>query len=368
MPLVNDSRLRNPALAVLATSLGWLLLALAVSMQGYVASAYRGRPVPWTQALAYPLAFYAVWAALSPGILWLAGRLPPRRSVLFVGVHLIASCIVALIHARAFVFLLSNIQPDVWAGLTTGRIVLNAVVANFHSNVVLYWLVAGGTWLLAYFRRSREREMRAAQLEARLAQAELQVLKMQLHPHFLFNTLHAISALVHEDPEAADRMLSQLGDLLRATLAAGEAQEVPLGRELDFIDRYLDIERQRLGDRLRVDRDIDTAALDALVPSLLLQPLIENAIRHGIAPSAAGGTITIRARSESGGLRLQISDDGEGCDPTALLPGLGLSNTRARLTQLYGSAHRFDVTGAAGAGVQVELTLPHRRVPADGAQ
>jgi LytS/YehU family sensor histidine kinase len=351
-----------------ATTTAWLALALAVGMQGYVAAAYRGRPMPWAQALAYPVIFYAVWAVLTPGILWLASRLPPRRSVAFVALHLFTSVVVALVHARGFVFLLSRIQPDVWAGLETGQVVMNAVVANFHSNVLLYWVVAGGSWLFAYYRRSRERDMRAAQLEARLARAELQVLKMQLHPHFLFNTLHAISALVHEDPEAADRMLSQLGDLLRATLAAGEAQEVPLGRELEFIDRYLDIERQRLGERLQVDRDIDGAALDALVPSLLLQPLIENAIRHGIAPSAAGGTIRIRARCESGALRLQIADDGKGCDPRALVPGVGLSNTRARLAQFYGAAYRFSVTGAAGAGVEVDLTLPHRSVPIAGVR
>ena len=367
MLLVNGSR-RSRALLFAATSLGWLVLSLAIGMQGYVAAAYRGRPMPWAQALTYPLVFYAAWAALTPGILWLAARLPPRRGPAFLIVHGVTSAVVALVHARAFVFLLSRIQPDVWAGLETGRIVMNAVVANFHSNVLLYWIVAGGSWLLAYYRRSRERDMRAARLEARLAQAELQVLKMQLHPHFLFNTLHAISALVHEDPEAADRMLSQLGDLLRTTLAASEAQEVPLGRELEFIDRYLEIERQRLGDRLRVDRDIDRAALESLVPSLLLQPLIENAIRHGIAPSAAGGTIRIQARCESGALRLQISDDGEGCDPAGLQPGLGLANTRARLAQLYGAAHRFTITGAAGAGVQVDLTLPDRRTSAAGVR
>jgi signal transduction histidine kinase len=365
MRLVNDSR-RGAALVMAATTAAWLVLALAVGMQGYVAAAYRGRPMPLAQALVYPLVFYAVWALLTPAIVWLAGRFPPRRSAGFVAVHVVASVAVALSHARGFVFVLSRIQPDVWAGLETGHVVMNAVVANIHSNVLLYWIVAGGAWLIAYYRRSRERDMRAAQLEARLAQAELQVLKMQLHPHFLFNTLHAVSALVHEDPEAADRMLSQLGDLLRATLAAGEAQEVPLGRELEFVDRYLDIERQRLGDRLQVDRDIDGAALDALVPSLLLQPLVENAIRHGIAPSAAGGTIRIRARCESGALRLEVSDDGEGCDPDRLAPGLGLSNTRARLTQLYGPAHRLSVTGAAGAGVRVDLTLPHRPVPAAG--
>jgi len=367
MRLVNDSR-RRAALPLAATTAAWLVVALAVGMQGYVAAAYRGRPMPWAQALTYPLIFYAVWALLTPGILWLAARVPPRRRPAFVAVHLAASVAAALVHARGFVFLLSRLQPDVWAGLETGKVVMNAVVANFHSNLLLYWIVAGGSWLFAYYRRSRERDMRAAQLEGRLAQAELQVLKMQLHPHFLFNTLHAISALVHEDPEAADRMLSQLGDLLRATLAAGEAQEVPLGRELEFVDRYLDIERHRLGGRLQVDRDIDGAALDALVPNLLLQPLIENAIRHGIAPAAAGGTIRIRARCESGALRLQISDDGNGCDADGLVPGLGLSNTRARLAQLYGSAHRFSVTGTAGAGVQVDLTLPHRPLPLAGVR
>ena len=132
-----------------ATTAAWLGLALAVGMQGYVAAAYRGRPMPWAQALAYPVIFYAVWAVLTPGILWLASRLPPRRSVAFVALHLSTSVVVALVHARGFVFLLSRIQPDVWAGLETGQVVMNAVVANFHSNVLLYWVVAGGSWLFA---------------------------------------------------------------------------------------------------------------------------------------------------------------------------------------------------------------------------
>jgi sensor histidine kinase YesM len=222
-------------------------------------------------------------------------------------------------------------------------------------------VIFGISQAVDYYRKYRERELRASQLQAQLAQTQLQVLKMQLHPHFLFNTLNAISALIHQDIEVADRMIARLGELLRATLENANLQEVPLRQELDFIQPYLEIEQARLGPRLHVRFAVDAGAMDSLVPNMLLQPLVENAIRHGIAPRAEPGTIEISAQRENGTLRLKVRDDGPGIDPAASgkrQRGLGLANTRARLQQLYGPAHSLELGNGPQGGLEVMVTIP----------
>jgi LytS/YehU family sensor histidine kinase len=236
-------------------------------------------------------------------------------------------------------------------------------IAKFHQNLMFYAAILAVSQGVDYYRKYRERELRASQLEARLAQTRLQVLKMQLHPHFLFNTLNAISALIHQDVDLADRMVARLGDLLRSTLESADTQEVSLRQELDFIQPYLEIEQARLGPRLTVRLEIDPHALDAAVPNLVLQPLVENAIRHGIAPRAEPGRIEIRARRDDGQLCLQVRDDGPGLPPDPAAPfkeGIGLANTRARLQQLYGAAHRFELCNGPGRGLGVTITIPFR--------
>src|SRR5262249_32449588 len=207
-----------------------------------------------------------------------------------------------------------------------------------NNNIFFYWAILAVAHVLNYYRQLRQRELLSSQLEAKLAQTQLQILKMQLHPHFLFNTLNAISALIHQDVELADRMIARLGDLLRATLENANQQEVPLKQELDMIQPYLEIEKARLGPRLTVDMKIDPAVMDARVRILILQPLVENAIRHGIAPRAEPGRIAIEARGDNGTLRLAVIDDGPGLPNTAPpTAGIGLTNTRARLEKLYGA-------------------------------
>ncbi|MFW6085154.1 MAG: sensor histidine kinase, partial [Gemmatimonadota bacterium] len=194
----------------------------------------------------------------------------------------------------------------------------------------------------------------------------LSALEMQLHPHFLFNTLHAISTLMHRDVEAADRMLARLSDLLRLTLENAGTQEVLLKEELDFLEQYLEIERTRFGDRLMVDVEVDPATLDARIPNLILQPLVENAVRHGVAPRADPGWIGIRAARHDGELRVTIEDDGPGlpeADADGLTPagaGVGLANCRARLEQLYGDRGRLDLRSSPAGGLLVSLRIPYR--------
>jgi LytS/YehU family sensor histidine kinase len=207
-----------------------------------------------------------------------------------------------------------------------------------------------------YYRKFKDRELRATQLEARLAEAQLQVLRMQLQPHFLFNTLHAISALVHQDAEAADRMISRLAEFLRLTLDSVGVQEIELKGELESLDKYLEIEQVRFSDRLTVVRSIEPHTLDMLVPNLILQPLVENAVRHSIAPRSAGGRIEIRARREGNNLVIDVTDDGGGAVP--LCEGVGLTNTRARLRQLYGEAQMVEIRAEQGTDFRVTLSLP----------
>jgi LytS/YehU family sensor histidine kinase len=222
--------------------------------------------------------------------------------------------------------------------------------------LLTYLVIVLNLVALDYYRKYRDREYR-------LVQAQLQALKAQLQPHFLFNTLNSISTLMHEDVEAADRMVVSLGDLLRATLSEVGGQEVTLRRELEVLDLYLRIQLIRFQDRLRVNRDVDPRALDACVPNLVLQPLVENAIKHGIAPHSVDGVIDISARVEGATLVLSVRDDGPGLQQAGreTAEGVGLSNTRARLERLYGAAQGMKYGNASAGGFEVELRIPFRR-------
>jgi LytS/YehU family sensor histidine kinase len=233
---------------------------------------------------------------------------------------------------------------------------------------LLYSAVAALTQAYDYYRRYREREKRAAQLEiaaaqleTQLAQAQLDALKMQIHPHFLFNTLNSISVLMQDDVSAANKMLIRLSELLRAALKSEKAQEVSLRQELEFLRGYLEIEQMRFQDRLHVDFDVDAETLDSLVPNLILQPLVENAIKHGIAPRAEAGTICVEAHRENGHVRLSVRDDGSGLSETKNQSnGIGLANTRARLEKLYGAEHSFEIVSPSAGGLEVKVTIPFR--------
>jgi LytS/YehU family sensor histidine kinase len=245
-----------------------------------------------------------------------------------------------------------------------------AFVATFFWNVLIYWFVIIARHAAHYYGELHRREVQTAELEARLTAARLQALQMQLNPHFLFNTLNTISSLMHKDVEAADRMLARLSDLLRYALESTNAQEVPLRQELDFLGGYLEIQQTRFGERLSVDREIDPATLDARVPNLLLQPMVENAIQHGIAPHARPGRIVLRARRRGERLDLEVEDNGGGLPAgEPLVEGVGIANTRARLQQLYGTRHEFFLVKAGSGGLLVKILIPWNEViPASTAR
>ncbi|MBI3586867.1 MAG: histidine kinase, partial [Ignavibacteriales bacterium] len=232
---------------------------------------------------------------------------------------------------------------------------------NFQFNLLTYWVILGIGYSREYYKKFRDRELRATQLEAQLSQAQLQALKMQLHPHFFFNTLNTISSLMHKNVHDADRVLARLGDLLRYSLRNVGIQEVTLKEELEFLQRYLEIEQIRFGERLKIQIMIDQSLSEAKVPNLILQPLVENAIRYAVGPRTSGGKIEISAVHVNGNLQLSVMDDGPGLpkDYHAISSeGVGLRNTRERLEQLYGDRHEFKLTSNPQCGLNVNITIP----------
>ena len=323
------------------------------------------RPVPWWPVFALNTAYWGAWAALSPLAFWVAARFPFERRALWrpLLVHLPAAAVFSLAHVMAM---------SAVAGLLRGTLSqewwLNDVRRTFWTSVdwemVTYVALVGAEHAMRYYAIVREREIAAAQLETRLAEARLQALQRQLHPHFLFNTLHSISALMHRDLVSADRMLALLGDLLRSSLKLS-AQEITLKEELELLSKYLEIEQIRFRDRLTVTYDIPGETLDARVPSLVLQPLVENAIDHGIGPSRGGGRLDVWARRRGSELWLEVRDDGVGLRDDLLEPspganGIGLSNTRSRLECLYGTAQRIEFARPAARGLIVRVVIPWR--------
>lgn len=342
-------------------------MALFFASQSWLSALYAGRSISLGVALTYPVTDASLWAILGLVAIALTRRFPLERGRLARGlaVHLPAALVLSLLEGCASFGVFRAMGMFAGSKSPPGQIMGLMVIGKLHTNLLTYAAIVGVAHLIDYYRRFRDRELRSSRLEAKLTRAELEVLKMQLHPHFLFNTLHAISTLMHRDIEAADRMLTNLGDLLRLASADVGAQEVTLSQELEFIGRYLEIQRIRFPDRLRITMEVSPETVDALVPSLVLQPLVENAIRHGIAPRASGGQLMVRAARKDETLELRVEDDGpglaQGASPKA---GVGLGNTRARLEQLYGIRHRFELGERVGGGLAVVLVIPFKRAGA----
>ena len=345
----------------------------------------------WSEALGVSIPAWLAWVGLLPLTAWLAFRFSLERGRLAVSlpVHL-AACLLAVLLCQFGMWQLVKRNPNFpqrpgppelresarghgppFGRPPAGRGSVRAVAFRIPFDALIYWVTVSVCHSVVWSRRSQQRERRALELEARLSQARLQTLRMQIHPHFLFNTLNAISTLVHTNPHAADNMIGSLSELLRLSLGRSEEQEVPLEQELDFLQRYLEIEQVRFGDRLRVVPDIAADTRAAFVPTLILQPIVENAIRHGIEKQLAPGTITLRSRREGARLILSVEDTGPGLNPAAQNAGghgIGLANTRARLEQLYGAGQQFSLRGGERGGCVARLEMPFHLEPMPAAR
>jgi two-component system LytT family sensor kinase len=339
----------------------WTLLAFLSAAGAHVYTAAMGTPISWAQLLAWNVTVSFIWSVLTPLVYELSRRYTFDRASwrLSLPIHIVASVILTLVGAIVVV----RIDPLVtWTKEPSAPFFAHVLSRTF-LDIQRYWYVLLITQAIAFYAKYQERELLSSQLEAQLARAQLEVLKIQLEPHFLFNTLNSIAALARYDGEAAEHMTLQLADLLRLSLDGVGVQEVPLQQELTFLQKYIDIQQVRFRDRLRVESDIDPRTLDTLVPNLILQPLVENAIRHGIGPRRAPGLIRISAWRDHDDVWMEIRDNGTGLTRgRGVLPpeGVGLRNTRGRLRQLYSDDHAMVLEDAPGGGCTVKIRVPYR--------
>ncbi len=341
-------------------------VALVLATQDYLLAPNRGLSVPWLGWVGYRFTQWFVWTGWTPFVVWLGGRYrldrePRLRNRL---VH-----VAAMIVMVPVVFMSDILLSELLSLPGTGRTLADKLLENFRvpAPMLLGWLlIAALTWVavltLSYAWRYRKEAFEARRLQAELAEAQLHALKSQLHPHFLFNALNAVVTLTTSDPPAAKRVVILLSDLLRRALADGGVQEVPLAREIEFARSYLEIEQVRFPNRLSVEVSVDPRAERARVPHLVLQPLVENAVRHGIGPKASPGTVRIEAGLDGDTVTLSVLDDGIGPSAAARSrgAGVGLSNARARLSRLYGDRASLECGARAGGGFQASVRLPLR--------
>ena len=329
-----------------------LPLAAAFSGQVWLDYAYARVPVSWPAAFAISATDWLVWAALVPLILWLGDRFPlSRRRLLSVPLHIIA-CLV-------LVFAKTVAAETLIVPALVGVDRQPASFLKVYVGVATYFAVLAAGWALRASRDRRERAVHAARLQSDLREAELEALKMRLHPHFLFNTLNGIAGLMRDDVESADAMLTKLADLLRMSLETSRVQEVPLGDELEFVRTYLDIQRIRFGERLRIDIDVPRELHTLLVPSLSLQPLLENAVQHGVSRREGPTSLLLRASAANATLEISVEDDGPG-PPDEITEGHGLRTTKERLARLYGSYGRLELRQRPEGGAIAVMTVPAR--------
>ncbi|MGH7461526.1 MAG: sensor histidine kinase [Longimicrobiales bacterium] len=334
----------------------WAAYAFMSINQSLLWNRVSHREPNYINILGYTGQLCLTWLACTPVAIWATRRFPFGqrgwwRSLL---IHVPLMLVMAMLAVRV----------DRLVGPHFGFERTSAYWSHYLSaldmNLFFYAVIVSLVTAANLHHMFRERQRKAAELHSELVTSKLEMLKVQLQPHFLFNTLNTINALIHEDAEAADRMVTRLADLLRLTLYESR-QEVPLARELEFVSAYVDIQQIRFHNRLKVSFDIRGTVLSAQVPSLVLQPLVENAIRHGISPRARAGNVWVRVERNADQLILEVEDDGIGLQPgeDAVVRGIGLANTRARLQQLYGTNQEFVIRSADQGGALVRISIPY---------
>lgn len=361
-----DHQLRKSITKWLMIFGGWTFAAVFFAGHQSLQTYFSENPIPFLSILKWQIASSYGWFVLTPFILWLTKRFSPEGEMFHRNLSILISTgmFVILLQLAINALILPPLGYPPFGNFTTYTDAFRFMfLTNFPWSLLVYFTVLGTIFVTRYYRKFRERELRAVQLESNLARARLQVLKMQLHPHFLFNTHNAISELIHKDPDAAEKILTNLSDLLRISLEKLDVEEVPLEQELEFLKKYVEIEQTRFQERLQFKMDIAPETLDAVVPNMLLQPLIENAVKHGITPLKRGGTIVLESTKKNGHLILQISDDGVGIgegNAKNLIKGIGLANTKARLIHLYKTDQSMEIESNKDRGLLVKLTIPFK--------
>jgi len=339
---------------------GWTALGVLFAVPSLVGGA------PWRQTLLGYLAQWWSWGLVAPLIIAVDRRLPSSDTQLArrLLLHFVLSGPLTVLYVYVFAAMLAVVGVGMWQAVYDPQTILAALRGMFLWSWLVYWLIVGAWQAHEYHERYISSELRMARLERRFTEARLNALRMQLDPHFLFNALNTISSQVERDPRMARTMIEHLGDLLRLSLESRDREEIPLAEELAFLDHYLAIQRIRFGDRLGVDIQVDPDVAYAPVPCLFIQPLVENAVRHGISRRSTGGTVTVTARRVGGQLQVLVIDDGIGLPPGWSLEsskGLGLSLTRDRIAGLYPNGRsRLEVRARPHGGTEVEVALPLR--------
>jgi len=359
-----QQKTKKTIVRILLYSAVFSFLIFFFTLQFAVVNLIKDLPADFFANLKLNFVQYFPWVFLAYFVLACARKYPfyQKKWFTFILFHVLAgtffSILTGLISYFVYYFLY-NVAAD---NFIEYLFIMLSKSINF--NILIYVAIVGFGQMWDYYREKKENEVRTSQLEASLAQTKLEILRIQLNPHFIFNTMHNILALVRKSPEAAESMLLKLSDLLRKTFATSDLKEIPLKEELEFIKIYLDIQKARFKERLQVEFDLDPQTQDILIPSLILQPIVENAIKHGIEAKAAGGTITIKARIQGSELQLQVKDTGPGIKINRDLlfkQGFGLKNTRARLSSLYDKEDPIIISDSAAGGTVFTINIPVKK-------
>ncbi len=344
----------------------WLSTVFLWTILGLLFSAPGLSTPNWKRMLLGSLAQWWSWGLVTPLILAFDARLPFKERQLGPRIlaHLLPSLIFTLFYMYVFAAASALMGLSPWSMLAGTRILVNAFRGGILWSWLIYWLIFGARQTFRYYEHYLESELRLERMERSFSQARLNALRMQLDPHFLFNALNTVSAQVERDPRLARRMIEHLGDLLRLSLEARDKQEVPLVEEMAFLEHYVAIQRIRFGSTLRIETEIDPEVKYALVPCFIVQPLVENAIRHGLSRRASGGAVTVTAQRSEQRIEIRVTDDGIGLPPGWTLEngkGIGLSVTGERIAGLHPNGNsRFTVRPRSGGGAEVQISLPLR--------
>ncbi len=351
----------------------WLLIGvwttLSIFMASQIVMQTRGgdHPISWYNAFLFEWLYCVQWMSLAPITLWLAKRFPLNSKKFFLGIflHLFAGTLFSSLTMGGRAIFNWAIIHHMDNPLTLDHVISNMTIALDYG-IMSYILNTLFCYGYEFYNRMHEREMRAITLESELSQAQLTALKMQLHPHFFFNTLNVISVLIRkQENDLAVEMISRLSKFLRYTLEKTTTQEVPLREELNAIDLYLEIQKVRFQDNLILKRTISPEVLDTLVPTLILQPLIENALQHGISKRENGGILELSAERMNGSVHIRISDNGPGISANHAdfkQFGIGLQNSESRLQKLYGSKSLFEIFPGQDGGTTVHIAIPYNNL------